>query len=102
MKATMSSSTTTSADADKPAEKHLDDAEKHYSERAPRSKFDDDADAELDADADAEFGGTEARRRLERKLVWKIDLRMSVLVFIYILNYVRRTMERGVLIADIM
>ncbi len=39
-------------------------------------------------DPDAEFGGLEARRRLERKLLWKLDLRMSVLVFIYILNYV--------------
>lgn len=41
-----------------------------------------------DLDPDAEFGGTEARRRLEKKLLWKLDLRMSILVFIYILNYV--------------
>lgn len=40
-------------------------------------------------DPDAEFGGTEARKILERKLLWKVDLRMSILVFIYILNYVR-------------
>ena len=39
-------------------------------------------------DPDAQFGGPEARRKLERKLLWKLDLRMSILVFIYILNYV--------------
>jgi hypothetical protein len=40
-------------------------------------------------DPDAEFGGTEERKQLEKKLLWKLDLRMSVLVVIYILNYVR-------------
>ena len=40
-------------------------------------------------DPDAEFGGNEARKKLERRLLWKIDLRMSILVLIYILNYVR-------------
>jgi hypothetical protein len=40
-------------------------------------------------DQDAQFGGTEARRVLEKKLLWKVDLRMSVMVVIYILNYVR-------------
>ena len=40
-------------------------------------------------DPDVEFGGTEARNLLERKLLWKIDLRMSIMVLIYILNYVR-------------
>ena len=40
-------------------------------------------------DKDAEFGGTEARRKLEKKLLLKVDLRMSILVLIYILNYVR-------------
>jgi hypothetical protein len=39
-------------------------------------------------DLDAEFGGTEARKKLERRLLWKLDLRMSILVVIYILNYV--------------
>jgi hypothetical protein len=39
-------------------------------------------------DADAEFGGTEERKKLERKLLWKIDLRMSILTLIYILNFV--------------
>jgi hypothetical protein len=39
-------------------------------------------------DLDAEFGGPEARKKLERRLLWKLDLRMSILVVIYILNYV--------------
>ena len=42
-----------------------------------------------EADPDAEFGGSEARKKLERKLLRKLDLRMSILVVIYILNYVR-------------
>lgn len=37
---------------------------------------------------DAEFGGPEARRKLERRLLLKLDLRMSIMVVIYILNYV--------------
>jgi hypothetical protein len=32
-------------------------------------------------DSDDEFGGTEARKVLERRLLWKLDLRMSILVF---------------------
>ncbi|KAL0576310.1 hypothetical protein V5O48_005686 [Marasmius crinis-equi] len=36
---------------------------------------------------DAEYGGPEARQKLEKKLLLKIDLRMSILVPIYILNY---------------
>jgi len=52
-----------------------------------------DRDSELDAgaaplDVDAEFGGREARLVLERKLLRKLDVRMSILVLIYILNYV--------------
>ncbi|CAL1701087.1 unnamed protein product [Somion occarium] len=39
---------------------------------------------------DEEFGGTEARRRLEKKLVRKLDARMSILIVIYILNYIDR------------
>ena len=45
--------------------------------------------APLPLDADAEFGGTEARKKLEKKLLRKLDLRMSILIVIYILNYVR-------------
>ncbi|KAF9077927.1 MFS general substrate transporter [Rhodocollybia butyracea] len=41
-------------------------------------------------DPDAEFGGTEARRKLEKKLVRKVDLRISILIIIYILNYIDR------------
>lgn len=37
---------------------------------------------------DEEFGGTEERTKLERKLLRKLDLRMSILIVIYILNYV--------------
>lgn len=37
---------------------------------------------------DAEFGGTEERKRLEKKLLRKLDARMSIMVVIYILNYV--------------
>ncbi|OAX33931.1 MFS general substrate transporter [Rhizopogon vinicolor AM-OR11-026] len=41
-------------------------------------------------DLDAEFGGLEARKKLERRLLWKLDLRMSILIVIYILNYIDR------------
>ncbi|KAI0796843.1 MFS general substrate transporter [Abortiporus biennis] len=41
-------------------------------------------------DNDMEFGGPEARKKLEKKLLLKLDLRMSILVFIYILNYIDR------------
>lgn len=40
------------------------------------------------SDPDNELGGKEARKTLERKLLWKLDLRMSILVVIYIMNYV--------------
>ena len=43
---------------------------------------------ELVSDADAEFGGTEARKKLERRLLRKLDIRMSFLILIYIPNYV--------------
>ncbi|EKM59840.1 uncharacterized protein PHACADRAFT_115106 [Phanerochaete carnosa HHB-10118-sp] len=39
---------------------------------------------------DEEFGGTEERKKLERKLLRKLDMRMSILVVIYILNYIDR------------
>jgi hypothetical protein len=42
-------------------------------------------------DIGAEFGGQEARLNLERKLLRKLDTRLSILVLIYILNYVRLT-----------
>jgi hypothetical protein len=40
-------------------------------------------------EGDDEWGGFESRQHLERQLVWKVDKRMSILVLIYILNYVR-------------
>ncbi|KAF5322542.1 hypothetical protein D9619_000307 [Psilocybe cf. subviscida] len=46
--------------------------------------------AESPDDFDAQFGGTEARKVLEKKLLRKIDLRMSILIVIYILNYIDR------------
>ncbi|KEP46191.1 hypothetical protein V565_213120, partial [Rhizoctonia solani 123E] len=49
--------------------------------RVPESPF-----KELDLDLDAEFGGTEERKKLEKKLLRKIDGRMSIMVIIYILN----------------
>ena len=50
-------------------------------------------DSDAGLDPDAEFGGTEARKRLERRLLLKLDARMSILVVIYILNYVSRTLQ---------
>ena len=44
-------------------------------------------------DRDAEFGGTEARKALEKKLLRKVDLHMSILIFIYILNYVSQNLK---------
>ena len=37
---------------------------------------------------DEDFGGTAERLRLEKKLLRKLDMRMSILIVIYILNYV--------------
>ena len=45
-------------------------------------------------DYDAEFGGPKERKRLEKKLLRKIDARMSILVAIYVLNYVSFVMSR--------
>jgi hypothetical protein len=45
-------------------------------------------DSEAAPDLDAEFGGTEARKELEKRLLRKLDARMSILIVIYILNYV--------------
>ncbi|KAI0787159.1 MFS general substrate transporter [Irpex lacteus] len=39
---------------------------------------------------DEDFGGTTARLQLEKKLLRKLDLRMSILIVIYILNYIDR------------
>lgn len=50
------------------------------------------SDPETGPDPDAEFGGTEARKELEKRLLLKLDTRMSILVIIYILNYVSCTL----------
>ncbi|KAJ7591113.1 major facilitator superfamily domain-containing protein [Mycena floridula] len=42
-----------------------------------------------ESDLDLEFG-TESRKALERQLLRKVDIRMSILVLIYILNYIDR------------
>lgn len=34
--------------------------------------------------------GSAYRKKVERRLVWKLDLKMSLLVVIYILNYIDR------------
>lgn len=48
----------------------------------------DSPDTNVKPDQDLEFGGYEERRKLEKKLLWKLDCRMSILIVIYILNYV--------------
>ena len=48
-------------------------------------------DTETSNDLDAEFGGTEARKKLEKRLLLKLDARMFILIVIYILNYVSFT-----------
>ena len=35
---------------------------------------------------DSQFGGSEAREKLEKSLISKLDIRMGILVLIYILN----------------
>ncbi|KAF7776195.1 hypothetical protein Agabi119p4_4588 [Agaricus bisporus var. burnettii] len=42
------------------------------------------------SDAGLEFGGPKARKELEKKLLKKLDSRMSILVVIYVLNYIDR------------
>lgn len=59
------------------------------SESLPVKEMDLKGDVSTSDDPDNEFGGKEARKTLERKLLWKLDLRMSILVVIYILNYVK-------------
>ncbi|KAI0921663.1 hypothetical protein AcW2_006565 [Taiwanofungus camphoratus] len=55
-------------------------------------KHDDDPEEQVVIEAnvlngDEQFGGHEARKRLEKKLLRKLDLRVSILIIIYILNY---------------
>ena len=46
------------------------------------------------SDRDDAFGGVAERKRLERKLLWKLDCRMFIMVIIYILNHVRARATR--------
>ena len=46
------------------------------------------------SDPDDAFGGFAERKRLERKLLWKLDCRMFIMVIIYILNHVRARATR--------
>lgn len=50
---------------------------------------DNDTTVEYAEEDNDEWGGLEGRRRLEKELLWKVDKRMSILILIYILNYVR-------------
>lgn len=50
---------------------------------------------------DAEFGGTEERKRMEKKLLRKLDARMSIMVVIYILNYVRPPCDMYRVVTDL-
>lgn len=55
-----------------------------------------DVEADLAHAVDEEFGGHEARQKLEKKLLRKLDARMSILIVIYILNYVSSVACYGV------
>ncbi|KAJ6614287.1 MFS general substrate transporter [Mycena sp. CBHHK59/15] len=48
------------------------------------------SDEDRDIDPDAAFGGKLARQELEARLLVKLDTRMSILILIYILNYLDR------------
>jgi len=63
------------------------DVEKHERASTSSAAHDSDDGAKY---SDAEFGGPEERKRLEKKFLWKLDLRMSILIVIYILNYIDR------------
>ena len=54
-------------------------------------------DSEASLDPDTEFGGTEARKKLERRLLLKLDARMSILVVICLLLSVSCTLRTGFL-----
>lgn len=41
-------------------------------------------------DENAQFGGLEARKKLEKRFLLKLDARMSIMIVIYILNYIDR------------
>ena len=43
-----------------------------------------------DEDPNAQFGGLEARKALEKKLLRKVDIRMMILIVVYMMNYLDR------------
>jgi hypothetical protein len=53
--------------------------QKRENERDHRSR-----DSATALGPDAEFGGSEARKKLEERLLFKLDARMSILIAIYI------------------
>ena len=71
-------------------EKTSDVAIEHgHEEHAHHHHHKHDVEADPQHLGDEEFGGHEARKKLEKRLLWKLDARMSILIVIYILNYVR-------------
>lgn len=62
--------------------------EKALANEAPISVLQESPTESGDNDVVTELGGEEERRRLEKKLLWKLDCRMSIMIVIYILNYV--------------
>ena len=38
-------------------------------------------------DGDAEFGGPEERKRMEKKLIRRLDMRLTIIVVLYLLNF---------------
>ncbi|KZT72522.1 MFS general substrate transporter [Daedalea quercina L-15889] len=65
-------------------------SEAKHQQDSPIEKGVDVESIQLGVDPDAEFGGQEARKKLERRLLLKLDARMFILVIIYILNYIDR------------
>jgi hypothetical protein len=43
-------------------------------------------ESQIAREPDAQFGGQEARKELERTLLRKLDMRLSILILIYVLN----------------
>ena len=46
-------------------------------------------------DGDAEFGGPEERKRMEKKLIRRLDMRLALIVVLYLLNYVNLLLSQS-------
>ena len=46
-------------------------------------------------DGDAEFGGTRERKRMEKKLIRRLDMRLALIVVLYLLNYVNLLLSQS-------